>query len=424
MVGAIYTGMYGDGAKFDVKPTCSSGNCTWDQEYTSLGFCSKCYDTTDQIIKQCGSYDYTTTDENNNTIVVGEPIQSCNYSLPSLFEPQTIPGVDFSTGAAISPIPIFVDINAYPASNETYFGKPLTAHVATLSVMRAAWNQTTDNVGDNYRNWYSVTNVNASECGIDVCAIKYRANSVKSIFNETVVDTFINTTDSLIYSDGDSGYTMPAVIHPPSSWTNHSETGTGNIFTMDSLTIQALRMQFVDSANQRVWSGRFNDSMVGQVSVENDFVAYVRFLNETGMKNMMNSLTSAMTRRIRTAPGEGTNAAGPGPVAVGQTTQLLPHVNVRWGWITLPTTLLILSALLLILTMITTTKTGATMLWKGNALAHFYHPLTKEARTKFMGAESAKHAEKIARDMRVKWEEREEGGGRFVPVDSMEGEKR
>jgi hypothetical protein len=409
MVAAIYTGMYGDGKSFPITPGCPSGNCTWAEDYTSLGFCSRCYSTTDQIVKQCGTFNYTTFDENGQPQVVGDPIPYCNYTMPS---GQSIPGINFTSGSATT-LPIFVDISDTPASDKTYFGKALTAHVSTLSVMRAEWQSVAD---DQDRYYDKIVAANATECGIDACVIKYRATLQNSNFTEIIVDTFVNETDRQVFSEGDAGYTMPAYIHPPQSWTNHSNANDSNIYSFDGITIQALRFQFADNAYQLLWSGRFVDTMTGQAYVDNDFVAYVRYLDEAGMEHMMSSLTSSMTRRIRTSPGTGTNSYGPGPNAIGVTTQDMPHVNVRWGWIGLPAAILLLSALLLVCTMIETKREGATMLWKSNALAHFYHPLTKEGRNRLRDAQSAKHAEKIAQDMTVKWQETDEGG-RFVPLD-------
>ncbi|ETI21296.1 hypothetical protein G647_07642 [Cladophialophora carrionii CBS 160.54] len=406
MVAAIYTGMYGDGKSFPVTPGCSTGNCTWMEDYTSLGFCSRCYSTTDQIVKQCGTFNYTTFDENGEPLVVGDPIPYCNYTMPS---GQFIAGVNLTQGYVD---PVFVDIDDSPASEKTYFGKPLTANVATLSVMRAEWQSVYD---DQDRFYDKIIAANATECGIDACVIKYHATLEKSNFTEMIIDTFINETDRQVFSEGDAGYTMPVYIHPPQSWTNHSNVNDSNIYFLDSVTIQALRFQFNQNANQLLWGGRFIDSMRGQVSVDNDFVAYVRYLDEAGMKDMMSSLTSSMTQRIRTAPGAGTNSYGPGHNTIGITTQHMPHVNVRWGWIALPAAILLLSALLLVCTMIESKRQGATMLWKSNALAHFYHPLTKEGRNRLRDAHSAKHAEKIAQDMTVKWQVTDEGG-RFVPI--------
>ncbi|KIW64299.1 hypothetical protein PV04_09244 [Phialophora macrospora] len=409
MVAAMYTGMYGDGNSFSVTPGCPSGNCTWTEDYTSLGFCSRCYSTTDQIVKQCGTFNYTTVDENGQTLVVGDPIPYCNYTMPS---GQFIPAINFTSGYAET-IPILVDVSATPASGKTYFGKALTAHVSTLSVMRAEWQTVAD---DQDRYYDKIVAANATECGIDVCVIKYHATLQNSNFTEILIDSFVNETDRLVFSEGDAGYVMPVYIHPPQSWTNQSNANDSNIYALDSLTIQALRFQFGDNANQLLWSGRFVDRLTGQAIVDNDFVAYVRYLDEAGMERMMSSLTSSMTRRIRTSPGPFTNSYGPGPNAIGITTQDMPYVNVRWGWIALPAAILVLSAILLVCTMIETKREGATMLWKSNALAHFYHPLTKEGRNRLRDAKSAKDAEKIAQEMTVKWQQTEEGG-RFVPYD-------
>lgn len=50
MVGAAYTGVYAQNNPFLVTPDCTTGNCTWIEDYTTLGVCSKCYDVTDQIV--------------------------------------------------------------------------------------------------------------------------------------------------------------------------------------------------------------------------------------------------------------------------------------------------------------------------------------------------------------------------------------
>ncbi|KAK4938467.1 hypothetical protein LTR10_021096 [Elasticomyces elasticus] len=38
---------------FDVRPSCQSGTCTLDQEYHSVGFCSRCTDISDQLLRNC-----------------------------------------------------------------------------------------------------------------------------------------------------------------------------------------------------------------------------------------------------------------------------------------------------------------------------------------------------------------------------------
>ncbi|KAF2012063.1 hypothetical protein BU24DRAFT_425893 [Aaosphaeria arxii CBS 175.79] len=46
---AAYNGIFAD-IKPQVQATCRSGNCTFPEEYTTVGFCSKCRDRTDDLI--------------------------------------------------------------------------------------------------------------------------------------------------------------------------------------------------------------------------------------------------------------------------------------------------------------------------------------------------------------------------------------
>ncbi|EXJ77021.1 hypothetical protein A1O3_10178 [Capronia epimyces CBS 606.96] len=397
MVAAVFKGMYGDNTTCPVTPGCTTGNCTWTEQYTSLGVCSKCYSTTNLIQKQCGTYNMTEVDENGDLTVVGDPVPYCNYTLPS---GQSIAGI---IGLESDSLPV-VDVGINPASGDTYFGSTLTAHLATISVMRASWEQGA--------NGFAPVDVNATECGLDLCVIKYKGNQQKSVFTEQVVDTFINTTDHSPFSTPEGGSTMPAVIQPPASWTNHSSANASNIYYVDPFTIQALQFEFSQTESP-LWGGQYNDSFGSSASPSNDFVSYVRFMGDGGMETMMQSLATCMTQRMRRAPGAGTNLQGPGTIALGEANQDMPHVHVRWGWLALPATLLLLSAIFLAATVLEAKREGATMLWKTNSLAHFYHPLPDDGTHKLRDAYSAKHAEKIARDMRVRWEETEHGG-RFV----------
>jgi hypothetical protein len=52
MLGATYTGIFSGNNSFLVTPQCPSGNCTWEDTYTTLGVCSQCYDITDELVSR------------------------------------------------------------------------------------------------------------------------------------------------------------------------------------------------------------------------------------------------------------------------------------------------------------------------------------------------------------------------------------
>ncbi|KAE9980911.1 hypothetical protein BLS_008101 [Venturia inaequalis] len=409
MVGAAYTGLYAQNNSFLVTPDCPTGNCTWTQEYTTLGVCSKCYDVTDQIQRQCSTYDYkdTMTDDNNitTTSIVGAPVPYCNYTMPGT---ANAPGQQIA-GNSQYDYPILLQVNNTVASNQTYFGNGLHAHIATVGIMRAEWNYTLDTIGDGdnatVRSFWEPINVNATECGLDICVKKYRGSMVLNNFKEELLDTFINATD-FNFTDAESSVAS-LYIQPPSSWTNHTEESE-NTFVIDPFTITALQFLFWSAGDSPAFfQGAFADSGTGQTTSENDIVSYIRYLNDTGVDNMMTSLAASMTKRMREAP-ESDSTFGLGISEKGQAMKDLPHVNVRWAWISFPIILLALALIFLIASMIENARNGA-ILWKTNALAPFHHPLTKEGRERLQNASSPAQVEQIAKELSVKWQKTEAG---------------
>ncbi|QDS74642.1 hypothetical protein FKW77_009241 [Venturia effusa] len=411
MVGAAYTGVYAQNNPFLVTPDCPTGNCTWTQEYTTVGVCSKCYNVTDQIQRHCGTFDYvvTMTDDNNvtTTNVVGSPIPYCNHTLPG-------PDIPYTEGQQIASnsqhnYPVVLQVNNTVASNQTYFGNGLHAHIATVGIMRAEWHYTSDTIGngDNatVRSIWQLINVNATECGLDICVKKYRGSMVLNNFKEELVDTFINGTD-FNSTDADSSIAS-LYIQPPSSWTNHTDE-SANTFVIDPFTITALQFLFRSSGDSPpFFQGAFADSGSGQTTSESDLISYIRYLNDTGVDDMMTSLAASMTKRMREAP-ENDPTFSLGISENGKAMKDLPHVNVRWAWICFPVILLALALIFLIASMIENARNGA-MLWKTNALAPFHHPLTKEGREKLQTASSPAQVEQVAKGLSVKWQRTEVG---------------
>lgn len=306
MVGAAYTGVYAQNNPFLVAPDCPTGNCTWTQDYTTLGVCSKCYDVTDQIVswlcscnrmwadktsqqRQCSTYNYIETmqDDNNvtTTSIVGAPVPYCNYTMPGT---ANTPGQQIASNSQYN-YPIVLQVNNTAASNQTYFGNGLHAHIATVGIMRAEWNYTLDTIGDGdnatVRSIWEPINVNATECGLDICVKKYRGSMVLNSFKEELLDTFINATD-FNYTDAESSVAS-LYIQPPSSWTNHTDENA-NTFMIDPFTITALQFLFWSAGDSPpFFQGAYADSGTGQTTSENDIVSYIRFLNDTGVDNIM-----------------------------------------------------------------------------------------------------------------------------------------
>lgn len=412
LLAAVYKGLYTDNTNFTPVPSCPSGNCTWGEQYTSLGICSKCYDTTDLLTKSCSKFDYTQLNlDTNSTIVIGSPIEYCNYTLPS---GQQIIGWNGSSGIGPPDIqPVVLDSAGMHATNHTYFGEggPY-AHLTYFSLIRANWTYVDD---DEQRFYYALQSANASECGLDFCVLKYQGQEEQAQFTEQIVDTFVHNN----IGNG-SSFAYDLILTPPRDFTNRSDDDSNNVYVVHAHAYLALQQfLFLQTSTQEgatIWDGTFVEVPGNNgVTPSSDIMSLFRYLDAAGMNTTMQSLAAALTQRMRTAPGDDTNLSGPGPLAFGTVYQERPHVNVRWAWITLPAIVLFLSAVFLIGTMVTSKKKNGTMLWKGSGLAHYRHTLTEESRSKLANAKSAKEFEKIADGIRVRYEETEDGA-RFVPV--------
>ncbi|KIW00387.1 uncharacterized protein PV09_08096 [Verruconis gallopava] len=400
MLTAAYRGAYNFNATdlFLPTPNCSTGNCTWPEIYTSIGVCGVCNDITTLLNVSCSTYNYETieTDENGNITgrtVVGAPIPYCNFTLPG--------------GQGISgnlQYPITLQVNDSAAGGDSYFSNGMSAHFTSFTIIRATPTNMQDSVNDTTRQWYNFTNVNATECGFDVCVKKYASSMNNTIFTETILDTFTNTTD-LSISDA-QGTVKSVIIQPQSTWTNHSDAKDANIFEIDPLTMIGLRFMFAPSSSNSFWDGAAYDDGAGHVSADSDIVSYLSNLDNNGTSGMIDSIAAAMTKRMREAPGN--EAVGLGSEATGILSQDVPYVNVRWGWISFPASLVFLAFLFLVMTIFENTRKGA-MLWKSNSLANFYHPLTKDGRDTLQTGQNAAEAEEIAEKMQVQWRKTEAG---------------
>jgi hypothetical protein len=315
---------------------------------------------------------------------VGPGIPYCNYTLPS--------------GQGISGLlqyPITVQVNDTSAGGSSYFANGMWAHISSFTIIRATPNDTSDTADGQSRYWYDLTNVNATECGFDVCVKKYNGSMNKAIFSERVLDTFTNTTYQL-----ESGNVPSLIIQPPSSWTNRSDANDANTFSVDPNTMMGLSNMFAAGQERSFWKGAAYHAIGLHVTADSDIVSYLDNLDSTGTTAMMESIAASMTRRMREAPGS--ESVGLGSTEKGILYQDIPFVNVRWGWIAFPTALVFLALLFLIITIWENMRSDM-MLWKSNSLANFYHPLTKEGRDTLQTGQSAAEAEEIAESMKVQW---------------------
>jgi hypothetical protein len=208
--------------------------------------------------------------------VLGDPIPYCNYTLPNGQQMVSTSGVELL-------------VNKTSASDTTYFGKPKRVHIGRFTVMRGTIGSDSDEVGERFRSWQTLENVNATECGLEVCVQKYTSSMNKTIFTEKLLGTFTNTTDNGEF-DGSSGLIIapPAYITPPSSFTEHSDDKGANIFKVETEAMMALESLWSGTLQGALssdfWEGYFQG---GLNTGSSDVMTWMRFLGNDGVERMV-----------------------------------------------------------------------------------------------------------------------------------------
>jgi hypothetical protein len=80
-------------------------------------------------------------------------------------------------------------------------------------------------------------------------------------------------------------------------------------------------------------------------------------------------------------------ASGGGVPILGTAYEMGTYVHVRWGWITLPAIVVLMTGAFLAAAMLRS-RTTRTRLWKSSALAMLFHGLDGDTRRKALGSDS------------------------------------
>jgi hypothetical protein len=296
--------------------------------------------------------------------------------------------------------PIIMQINSTSTYASDHFNNALlAARISYFTVFRGTPEVFSDWVGADFRQWWNYSNVNAAECGFDICVHKYEGSMTKAVFGEHHVDSFINETE--FGSRDQDGNLKEVVIRPPSSWTNQSDVDDANVFKVDTATYSALRSFFNQGQDYDIWKGYvFKVGVIGDPVESSEMATLINPMGFGELETLAADVAASMTKRMREAPTNET--LGFGQNSKGTAYLDVPYVNVRWAWIALPASLVALSFVFLIVTIIQNQRAGA-MLWKANSLASFYNPLTKDGRDELQVGHTSEEAERIAQGMKVRW---------------------
>ncbi|KAF7523254.1 hypothetical protein G7054_g11816 [Neopestalotiopsis clavispora] len=392
---------------------CSTGNCTFDTEYSTLGFCSKCEDISDQIQIEVDCTDdggenkiWSQDDYRNCTLHEDCPLNSCKIT--------TQAGPSFSaTYRNVSAVQ-----NRDPAQRLTTSSEWRT----NSDVEYMLWNKGLS-LGRDYGmirakssdfvppttgceslqadNTWDCRGYGAAKCFIQPCVRTYTASIDSGQLHERLIESTIDLTWGVSAWVGSDSYPIFGLVDKDCISEReraylvsdgYKLDGQGRWLAYNFESQSSLSHLLLSKCAYGIDSGfllplflsTLPDILEGQVSQVNSSNGLppsqdVRgpqqlvYLYDSGNVNMTNintafeNVAETLTTWIRTNGHQ--NYSEP---AIGQAFHVLTCLHVNWAWLALPAVIALLAFLVLCLTVVMTYRDGLP-LWKSSPLALVLH---------------------------------------------------
>ncbi|KAK3348434.1 hypothetical protein B0H65DRAFT_175644 [Neurospora tetraspora] len=404
---AVYKGLFAeDGRPWMGLPfQCSTGNCTFPPIET-LGVCHKCVDMSEYMTRYCPP-GITNTDD-------------CGWKLPS--------------GAAKlnSSAEVFGMTSLFPGSST---GDATYSTIMKLIFMGTETNATGPGV---LSPW-------ATQCTLTVCLQTLASNITNGFLHESHLSSPI-TNDTV-----PSLSSLSSSINSLDPLTIQSPTNSSLLYSMSMESILAMQSWFsrlfangTASRNPTYINQTISDlpntsgNVVvnltvgissGETFFDTDIVQafywnYYEYPSSPsssspsspaapkGLEMLMSDLAVSLTSTFRTLTAVPIN---------GTSLSYETFVSVRWGFVALPVTAVILAAFFLGLAAWETKRSGAS-LWKTSALAMLFHGLDGDARERFEDLRSLEAKKRESRNVKVRLSAEEgslDGKGGTLKIDRV-----
>ena len=344
----------------DVDFNCPSGNCRFASSYYSLGYCSTCTDVTQNLTFSCDTY-------------------GCNASLPS--------------GTAVTP----------PGWSSTV--NRLVANLTTqgYEMIKNGWSEGTPNVS--HVDEWDPAGFGAASCVLTPCVYEYLTQMQAGKLNETILSTSAEFREGVDATGWDSTQTLHLDCLPlaeyrafssmlnieeqeaKSGWVGFNFTleaqdgdkyifnnntyygGTGHnislssqcVFVFGESVLYALGLYLSDFFSGNVTSSETSNYLAfsgpAQLQALYNFGMPDPFEN---IKNRVAGVAKAITSHIRQSSIDTAMEIPMGyqSDAIGVVLEPRTCIVVRWGWIALPVTLMLLTSAFFIATVVTCSSTA------------------------------------------------------------------
>ncbi|KAF2671238.1 hypothetical protein BT63DRAFT_211058 [Microthyrium microscopicum] len=350
----FYAGLYATPLK--VVPTCSTPTCDWDP-YMSLGLCSKCNDVSSSTKQTC-----TQTSGMNTG-------WTCNFTTPANYKLNaTALSAPHNTKATL-----FNSV-AYSSVNLGKNGLPalLNQLILFAAVSIPAVNYETP----------PGKNAKVYECALNFCGKTYTGVNVRNGTYTEPPPTEWDFTSQQVWREESIDMVWTNLIPPSNIHGVNSSNGNWTVNGLDwEDTSNYLAQAFTspsDAQADLIYAGAAPNQAISAQLHSNDI--------PTTMQNIATSMTNAIRNSQKKATFKGT------------ATQAQTKIVVRWPWIILPVAVVVGGNLLLVLSIVESSR-RQTPLWRSSSLALMFHGL------KGVGdypAEKTSEMESSAKELKVR----------------------
>lgn len=344
--------------------TCpSNSSCTWET-FATLGVCSECTNVTSETEQDCPA---PGSAEENKAMIDWQSGTVCNYTTPSNF---TLQSHVFTANPQIS-FMTRINTTARTGSKD--------GEISGFATLRLDWDGSLD----------------IHECSLLWCAkIFPDATAQGPSFSVQVDDYHLKATGDYEGPSG-SGYSVYEAQ-------DGFPTLLNTTFTIQYYNGQALSSFLVNALN----TGSFTEYLYQDGGSSNTFTLALAMMNNPSTPYMADNIATSLTNTIRNLT---TDYITHNP---GDSIVQIQYIQVRWEWLALPATIVLLGILLLLTTMIQSHREKA-LVWKCSSLALLFHPL-QGWESRDLSDISKREMKKCAKGMRGQLSQSDDVGLRII----------
>lgn len=402
----------GNGTRPDIPLTCPTSTCNWPV-YETLGVCSECADVSDLLNLDCRStqIDWSTSHTGRvtpeafpNGTVCGYFFDAGDYGsvLMSGYIVNNTSGSQTPGEALLVRMLPFTQISRNPILNGSVKFKHLRDSILDTLIVSSP----------DAESVYQHQRPIAQECVLSWCVKEIESSYESGQYTETVRKTYQNSTQGPF--PWMSYEILPPIDNATSWWVEYArnisisrpplmEFDDPSVFN-DAYEVDNITMSNVITTFDNIFPSYFTDNGPwGKPTLRyKDFYIGASFRNLNFNPWQAPNNVTRHLERLATAVTNSMRSSTSVEMLEGAAYSKETYVSIKWGWLSFPILLLVLSSVFLVATIIKTSGDGATGLWKTSAMPTLIYSLPKETQSQFNSSSTWGSGKGAPRKTRIK----------------------